>query len=223
MSPFIDIPSCTVTLGWRFDEVLPREAISALDSHFEGYAYGANLFSPRRTIHLDPFRISSKPLPWMDLVSDTQFIEEAGTLDEICKRMNEQLKVEGLRLPTEDELEAAAGGSLFSWGNQIPEGIPYGDRTRFTGHTLPARSGILLNADTYATELVDGYFKFGDGGVTVCGGEPWPMAWLSLAVAFRVPNDMYSECLAEYLETTVLHPVKIGEPSDAPQSRSRAF
>ncbi|MFN3152022.1 hypothetical protein [Bremerella sp.] len=205
---FVEIPDCTVTLGWRFDDVMSHEAKAAIEEYLDDYDYRSNLFSPLRTVSLKRYSIASKPILWTELIDDPTPVNEADSIGDICSRLNEQLHAIGLRLPTEDELEAACGGSLFSWGDTIPDGIPSANRTTFTRHMQPNANGILFNSDTYAVEITDGYFKLGDGGVSVCGGEPWPMAWLALSPAFRLPEDIYIDCLAEFLEGTFIHPVR---------------
>ena len=205
---FIDVPRCDASLGWRFDSVLSQEAADSLTAHLGDYDFRHELFSPSRKVAIEPFSISAEPILWTELCKDHEKVEAADSLRAICSQLNAQLEPQGLRLPTEDELEIAIGGSLFAWGDTIPDGIPYSDYTEFEGHKQPNPRGILFNADTYSTELVDGYLKMGDGGVTVCGGEPWPMAWLSLSPAFRVPSEMYESCLPEYLETALIHPVR---------------
>jgi hypothetical protein len=205
---FIDLSPEIVVLGWRFDDVIPEDVVRAIEAYL-GPDFRSALFSPQRTQAIKPFSLAVEAVHWAELVDNVPFVEEASSLNEICSRINAELQSKGLRLPTEDEFEAAIGGSLFAWGDFIPEGIPYRGRNTVTMHQQLTATGLRFNHDTYSNELVDGYFKMGDGGVSLCGGEPWPMPWLCLSPSFRVPLEMCLDCLPEFLETTVLRPVRI--------------
>jgi hypothetical protein len=127
----------------------------------------------------------------------------------VCAHVEQRLAIDGLRVPTEDELEAAAGGSLFPWGTTIPEGIPYGNETTFVDHHRPQASGLVLNDDPYRMELTRCALKLGDGGAAICGDDRWPMAWLALSPSFRLTDADMVDCFPETLEATFVRPVKL--------------
>lgn len=189
--------------------MLSADAKTSLTDYFRDSDFRLELFSPPRDVVIKPFSISAEPVPWTDLCDDHEKVEDEDSLSAVCSELNAQLAPQGLRLPTEDELEVALGGGLFAWGDTIPDGTPHLHHAEFTGLTQPNKHGISFNLDTYSTVLVDGHLKMGDGGVTVCGGEPWPMAWLTLSPAYRVSVDMYESCLCEYLEGMLIHPVRV--------------
>ncbi len=164
------------------------------------------LFSPRRTVSVAQFKIATIALPWKLFLSCDDYANVAD-LRNVCCRFESELEKVGWRLPTEDKFEIAAGGELFAWGNVIPDGIPYDNRTKFTKHKERTPRGLRLNDNPYNVELVSTALKMGDGGVSICGGEAWPMAWLSLSPAYRAPEDMFESVLPEYLETTLIRPV----------------
>jgi formylglycine-generating enzyme required for sulfatase activity len=207
MTPFqfIEIPTATVDLGWRFDNVLPKQAAEAM-SEFAGEGFRSLFFSPARTVSVAAFKIATTAVPWNELFSCDD-CEAVSSVQQACDQFNAKLAEFGWRLPTEDEFELAAGGELFAWGNEIPEGIPYGKETTFTRHKDKTPRGLVLNDNPYNVELVSTAFKMGDGGVSICGGDPWPIAWLALSPAFRCPEEMIAGVLGEYLESTRVRPV----------------
>jgi hypothetical protein len=133
---------------------------------------------------------------------------EVATLQTLCDLVEERLARDKLRLPTENELEAAAGGTLFPWGDQIPDGIPHERDTAFLEHKKPNAFGLHLLADPYKVELCRTALKFGDGGVAICGAEPWPIAWLALSPSFRLTDPDISHCFPETLEECYVRPVR---------------
>ncbi|MEL7537002.1 MAG: hypothetical protein AAFM91_07990 [Pseudomonadota bacterium] len=208
---FIVIPAGRATLGWHFDDVLSVEAAHAINEFFGDsgdFDFRSELFSPCRKVDIETFAIADESYPWAKLIAESEGIKNLESLDLACAEIDRRLRETGLRLPSEDEFEFAIGGGMFAWGDEMPDGVPYEKATNFTGHKERTQNGLLPNPNTYATELVTGYFKFGDGGVSVCGGEPWPMAWLSLSPAFRVQPELYEHCLVEYLEGTLIRPVR---------------
>jgi len=130
-------------------------------------------------------------------------------LEALCAALNDALAPHGLRLPSEDELEAACGGFLFPWGHEVPDGIPWGDETTFKGHKSPNALGLVLNHNPYRVEVVTNAFKLGDGGEAVCGAYPWPVAWLSLSPSYRLVGDSVEDLLTEFLEEARVRPVKL--------------
>src|SRR5262249_13289427 len=140
---FIDLKPGTVELGWRFDNTLPKKAAEAMSEFAFGHDFRTLFFSPRRTVSVAPFKIATIAVPWDTLFTCGDYGDVAN-LQEACRRFNSQLAKYGWRLPTEDEFEIAASGELFAWGNEIPDGIPYGKRTTFTRHKDKTSRGLRL-------------------------------------------------------------------------------
>lgn len=203
---FIEISPITVELGWRFDTVLPKAAEESMAEFAFGQDFRTLFFSPRRTVSVATFQIATCAVPWNELLS-WEGDHAMDDLHDACQHVESELVKFGWRLPTEDEFEIAAGGELFAWGNEIPDGSPYPRGTRFTRHKDRNSSGLQLNDDPYKVELVSTAMKMGDGGVSICGGEPWPIAWLSLSPAYRTPKEMVYTAFPEYLETVLIRPV----------------
>lgn len=206
---FVPVAANTYELGWRFTSALPDAALESLSS-VVGLQELFARFSPRRTVALAAFEIATTSIPFQDLIGDPYELEEIASIEALCSLIDEKLAPANLRLPTEDELEAAAGGSLFAWGTELPEGIPYGNETSFTRHKEPNALGLTLNSDPYQLEICRHALKLGDGGSAICGGDPWPMAWLSLSPCFRLSDDDVAECFVETLEATRIRPVRWG-------------
>lgn len=203
---FIEVNAEKVELGWRYDRLLPAEAMEVMSEFWPAEEDLAMFFSPQRTVSLAPFKIATRAVPWEKLF-DCDEILGCSSYREACQLIEAKLAKHGWRLPTEDEFEAAAGGELFAWGKEIPEGIPYGKRTSFSKHQVPTANGLFLNDNPYQVELVSTVFKMGDGGVSICGGYAWPIAWLTLAPSYRVPEEMIDGCWPEYLEEALVRPV----------------
>jgi hypothetical protein len=204
---FVTIPSSTYELGWRFTSDLPDDVLAGLRSIMPLNELPRR-FSARRRVALTAFEIATTTFPLADLLGDPYELSGIDTIEALCARVDDALAAAELRLPTEDELEAAAGGSLFPWGSEVPEGIPYGALTSFSLHQQPNRYGLRLNSDPYQVELSRHALKFGDGGTSICGGDPWPVAWFALAAAFRLQDDDIADCFVETLEAVRVRPVK---------------
>jgi hypothetical protein len=207
---FVNLSPGTVELGWRFDDVLPEKAAEAMSDFAFDRDFRTLFFSPRRTVSVAPFKIASIAVPWATLF-DCDDYGDVANLQEACTRFESHLAEFGWRLPTEDEFEFAAGGELFAWGNEIPDGIPSGKHTTFTKHKDKTARGLRLNDDPYNVDLVSAVFKMGDGGVSICGGNDWPIAWLALSPTYRAPEDMVDTALSEYLAGALVRPVQLTE------------
>ncbi|MEM7245350.1 MAG: hypothetical protein AAF533_08395 [Acidobacteriota bacterium] len=206
---FVTIEASLRELGWRFDEVLPAGALGTLEDFTGEVDFRTALFSPRRRVGLPSFSIATTSLALEDLDGwDDDLLDDIDTLSAAREQVEVLLDARDWRLPSEDELEMACGGGLFPWGEQLPEGVPYGSGTSFQGHLQPNEHGLLLNGDPYRTELVTGHLKLGDGGEALCGGYPWPLAWMSFSPAFRVPIETVEDVLPEYLESVRIRPVR---------------
>lgn len=100
------------------------------------------------------------------------------------------LERRGLRPPTPDEWEYACGGgatSLFRWGDEYPEGEPYGEVPLIQEPNL---FGLVIGDDPYRAEFTTdpAALRGGDGGSALCGGYGSFLAWLALATAYRDPD-----------------------------------
>lgn len=96
----------------------------------------------------------------------------------------------GLRPPTPDEWEYACGAgasSLFRWGDEYPEGEPYGEVPLIQEPNL---FGLVIGDDPYRAEFTTdpAVLCGGDGGSALCGGYGSFLSWLALATAYRDPG-----------------------------------
>jgi len=199
------IPSGTYALGWRHE--LSSDAWSGVDDFLPRAAF-MEAFSTAREVVLEGFEIQTRPTDVEGLLEDVdeEELDAIETLAQLCDVVDRRLAPSGWRLPTEDELEAALGGGLFAWGDHLPAGTPYqpGD---FELHRRPGPHGLVLPHDSYQVELVRSAFKLGDGGSAVCGGYPWPVAWLTLSPSARVPEELLDDVFV-WLENATVHPVR---------------
>jgi len=212
---FVTVASATFDLGWRFTQRLPRDVAEAMRSQ-RLLTDEMPAFSPARRVTLPAFDIATDVVPLSALLGDPSGLDASvRTIAGVCELLDHALARDALRLATEDELEAACGGELFWWGMTVPDGRPYPGDTSFDLHLKPNARGMRLNQDPYRLEIVRDFFKLGDGGVSICGGEPWPAAWLALSPSFRVRDEDVGEAFVEFLETTFVRPVRRGESSRA--------
>jgi hypothetical protein len=203
---FASIPGGTYELGWRF--TLPDRVRELADKDaVDGYIARCSV---ARKVDLAPFEIARQPIRYADLIGDPYDWGRGATLESLCDVVDRRLASDGLRLPSEDELEAAAGGALFPWGMLLPDGIPYGAEAAFVGHKEPSSFGLQLLGDPYKVELSRTALKFGDGGAAICGGDPWPLAWLALSPSFRLTDREIVDCFPETLEECYVRPVRRG-------------
>jgi hypothetical protein len=194
----------TFTLGWRFQ--LPADLADDPDALAAAQSYVSRC-SPQRVVTIPSFHIATEPAPLEDLVGDPYDLT-VSDLASLCHLLDSELEPMGLRLPTEDELEIAAGGTLFPWGDRIPDGIPYQDETAFDAHRRPNAFGLSFLANPYRTEVSRTALKFGDGGSAICGGEPWPLAWIAMSNCYRLSDSEISDCFLETLEEAFVRPVR---------------
>lgn len=206
---FVRIETGGHELGWRFSARLPAEVRAAIEQFTPMNDFLTRFSEPRR-VRLAAFEIASAPtLSVEELLGDVYALDGIDTLSDACDACDAALLERGLRLPTEDELEAAFGGQLFPWGDTVPDGVPYGKETSFTMHGERTAHGLALLGDTYQVELTRTALKLGDGGEAVCGAYPWPIAWFSFCPAFRLAGDDVDDLLIESLETTHIRPVRL--------------
>ncbi|MBB2943637.1 hypothetical protein FB565_003366 [Actinoplanes lutulentus] len=100
------------------------------------------------------------------------------------------LRAQGLRLPSPDEWEhacAAGATTLYRWGDDNPDGEPYGKVPLIQEPNL---FGLVIAHDPYAAEFTadPAVFCGGDGGSALCGGYGDFLSWLTLATAYREPE-----------------------------------
>lgn len=202
---FVKFPAAEARLGLDPSR-LPAKALAELDAFFGDDAWRDRLGAPR-TVELDSFAIARSTMPIADLIGNPYALPvEIDSLSAVCAHVDALLAEEGLRLPTEDELEAACGGGIFFWGDELPEGSP--SRTDFAPLKGPMPTGLRVDGDTYQVELARTAFMLGDGGEAVCGAYPWPTAWLCLSPAWRLRDDDVGDVLLEFLEGTHVRPVR---------------
>jgi len=130
----VPIEGGTHALGFARDR-LPAEALSAVDAFFGGEDWQSRL-APARQVALPAFAIAKTTPTYADLLGDPSDLpEEVETLEQLCDHVDATLAPRALRLPTEEELEAALAGALFSWGDELPEGSP--SRSDFAKRKAP--------------------------------------------------------------------------------------
>lgn len=159
---------------------------------------------------MTPFDIAREAVPFSELIGDPYDPGDVDSIEALCDLVDERLAGDDLRLPSEDEIEAAAGGPLFPWGTTLPDGIPYGAGTSFVDHKKPNHLGLQPLGDPYKVELCRSALKFGDGGSAICGGDTWPIAWLALSPSFRLTTEDIQDCFLETLEECFIRPVRRG-------------
>ncbi len=207
---FVDIPAGKHALGWRHKDALSAEARAGIES-FMAWDDLLTRFSPARQVELPGFAIATTSVRAEDLLAhlDEDDDDHLMSIDDLCTVINGALAPHGLRLPSEDELEAASGGSVFPWGDQVPDGAPWGDETSFKGHVSPNAYGLQLNSNPYRVEVANAAFKLGDGGEALCGGYPWPVAWMSFCPSYRLVGEQVEDLLSEFFEEAYVRPVKL--------------
>ncbi|MEV6302185.1 hypothetical protein AB0M02_22405 [Actinoplanes sp. NPDC051861] len=137
--------------------------------------------SPARAVVLPALLVAVRSEPAGNLVLD-----DDGDGDDHAW-MTAGLAGRGLRPPTPDEWEFACGAgatTLFHWGDDYPDGEPYGDVPLLA---QPNRFGLHIADDPYRAEFTTDpqVLCGGDGGSAVCGGYGSFLSWLTLATAYR--------------------------------------
>lgn len=199
----------TFDLGWRFDDALPADARAGIDS-FMPLPEVLKSFSFARRVELPRFWIATTTFVAQDLLADLDDDDDDYllSLEDCCDQIDDLLRPHGLRLPSEDEIEAACGGGLFAWGDEVPQGEPREGKTTFKGHLTTNERGLELNSNPYRVEISRCAFKLGDGGEAICGGYPWPVPWLSFSPSYRRCGESVEDLLFEYLEEAQIRPVR---------------
>ncbi|MFC7533838.1 hypothetical protein [Actinoplanes sp. GCM10030250] len=161
--------------------------------------YVDRVTSPAREVVLPALLVAVRAEPAESLVSDDSGDDYDWMVAGLASR--------GLRPPAPDEWEYACGAgatTLFRWGDDYPEGEPYGDVPLLKAPNL---FGLVIGDDPYNSEFTTDpeVLCGGDGGSALCGGSGDFLSWLSLATAFREPE--LAETVAEG-ELTVETPVR---------------
>ncbi|MEH0827446.1 MULTISPECIES: hypothetical protein [unclassified Micromonospora] len=115
----------------------------------------------------------------------------------------------GVRPPTPDEWEYACGArvtTLFRWGDEYPDGAPYGEAPLIKEPNL---LGLVIGDDPYRAEATTdpAVLCGGDGGAALCGGYGPFLAWLTLATAYRDPELAEAVHDGDLMEETPVRPV----------------
>ncbi|MDX3061497.1 MULTISPECIES: hypothetical protein [Streptomyces] len=186
------IPGGEVTVGFDPDawQPLPEQLVSYREESLGGgfgfdedpRAHLARVMSPRRTVALPTvlMAVEAEPLP------------------ELPALVPALLAGRGLRVPGPDAWEHACGvgaATLFRWGDDCPQGAPYGTEGTGPRHA-PNAFGLHIAYDVYDTAEMTadpGSVYGGDGGEAVCGGYGTFMEWLPLATSHHNPS------MAEFL------------------------
>jgi hypothetical protein len=197
------VPGGTVELGW---DGSPVKLTPVQRSDWASQAQSRVSFDEFLRAFLSPQRVVT--LPSMLLEIAPRAVEEVGmddAVEDLEDALHAAIAADGFRLPTHDEWENAARAgtrTLFRWGDDWPDGVPYRDLTSFDAHKRPNPLGLELLANPYDVEIVaerDGVHG-GDGGVAVCGDRPHPEPWYSFALAFRHPRSLWHDLVPEMFE-----------------------
>lgn len=181
---FALVPGGTVTLGFDAGRFVPtaRQAADFAAAADEWDLLGppaefvAQVTSPVRRATLPARLVAVRSAPAADAE------DHAGVLAGLARG--------GLRPPTPDEWEHACGAgaeTLFRWGDDYPEGEPYGDVPLLRE---PNRFGLVIGDDPYRAEFTTdpAVLCGGDGGSALCGGAGDFLSWLTLATSYRDPQ-----------------------------------
>jgi len=136
--------------------------------------------SPLRQVRIAPFLIEAHAPLRADLLADLpEETPDQTKIEQVCQG--------GFRLPSTDEWEYACSGgtrALFRWGNETPPTRCYYVQG-WNLHRQPNAFGLLMNDDTYRSEICEGgILRGGDGGVNVHGGFGNFYSWIPLATSF---------------------------------------
>ncbi|MFY1691723.1 hypothetical protein [Plantactinospora sp. WMMB782] len=189
------VPGGTVRLGHDAGRFVPSaRQIADFAEAAEEYAltgpvdrFVAEVTSPPRQVCLPARLVAVRSVDAGELlaVDDESDPDDDGDQDHAW--LTAGLARLGLRPPTPDEWEYACGAgatSLFRWGDEYPEGEPYGDVPLIREPNL---FGLVIGDDPYRAEFTTepAVLCGGDGGTAICGGYGAFLSWLTLATAYR--------------------------------------
>jgi hypothetical protein len=193
------VPGGTVQLGHDVDRFVPSarqladftRAVSEYDLTGPLNQFVAEATSPPRQVRF-PARLVAVRSEEVNVLLATDDETDLGDSDGEYDHawLIAGLDRRGLRPPTPDEWEyacAAGATSLFRWGDEYPEGEPYGDVPLIQEPNL---FGLVIGDDPYRAEFTTdpAVLCGGDGGEALCGGYGNFLTWLALATAYRDPN-----------------------------------
>lgn len=164
---------------------------------FIGDDFIAGSMTPLRHVGIAPFLIEVRPTQatWVDELEESDSLEAAD--------IAATYRRDGFRLPTSDEWEyscAAGTRTLWRWGDTIP--FPESGQTKdWKEDSKPNAFGLIINSDTYWTEMCDGgELRAGDGGVSACGGYGVVVTWIPLASPYQEDDHSFRMAPTEYGE-----------------------
>ncbi|MGI5175568.1 hypothetical protein ACQEVZ_04455 [Dactylosporangium sp. CA-152071] len=186
---FALVPGGTVHVGHDPDRFVPTRR------QLDDFAEAVDLYSVPAPIHrflaeaLSPPRRAERPARLVAVRSvdaDTLLTAEHDGTDDHDSVMA-RLAWRGLRPPTPDEWEHDCGAgatTLFRWGDEYPDGEPYGDVPLIQ---QPNFFGLVIGDDPYRAEFTTdpSVLCGGDGGSALCGGSGAFLSWVTLATAYR--------------------------------------
>ncbi|MEH1163798.1 hypothetical protein V6V47_00260 [Micromonospora sp. CPCC 205539] len=185
------VPGGTVQLGYDADRFAPSDrqladfAESAAEWDLSGplNRFVAEVTSAPRQVDLPARLVAVRSEEADALLADLDDSDEAYDHAGLMAGLGSR----GLRPPTPDEWEYACGAgasSLFRWGDDYPEGEPYGDVPLIQEPNL---FGLVIADDPYRSEFTTepAVLVGGDGGSALCGGYGSFLSWLTLATAYR--------------------------------------
>lgn len=189
------VPGDTVQLGHDSDRFVPSvrqradfdTAAAMYDLTMPLERFVAETTSPPRQVTL-PARLVAVRSQESDVL--LALGDENGDIEDDHAQLLAALERRDLRPPTPDEWEyccGAAAATLFRWGDDYPDGQPYGEVPLIQE---PNFFGLVIGDDPYRAEFTtdSSVLCGGDGGSALCGGSGSFLSWLTLATAYRDPN-----------------------------------
>lgn len=186
------VPGGAVQLGYDADRFVPTrrqldDFAEAVDLHSVPgpiHRFLAGAVSPPRRATLPARLVAVRSVDADALLT----AEHDGTDDH--DSVMARLAWRGLRPPTPDEWEhdcGAGSATLFRWGDDYPDGEPYGDVPLIQ---QPNFFGLVIGDDPYRAEFTTdpAVLCGGDGGSAICGGAGAFLSWICLATAYRDPT-----------------------------------
>ncbi|AGL18615.1 hypothetical protein [Actinoplanes sp. N902-109] len=186
------VPGGTVELGYDPARFVPTsgqrrdfaEAVAEYSVPEPIHRFLAEQMSPTRRATLPARLVAVRSVAADSLLT----AEHDGTDDH--ESVMARLEWRGLRPPTPDEWEYDCGAgatTLFRWGDEYPDGEPYGDVPLIQDPTF---FGLVIGDDPYRAEFTTdpAVLCGGDGGSALCGGAGGFLSWITLATAYRDPT-----------------------------------
>jgi hypothetical protein len=185
------VPGGTAELGFDPARFVPTarqrqdfaDAVAAFSLTEPIHDFLATQLSPARRATLPARLVAVRSVDADELLT----AEHDGTDDH--ESVMARLEWRGLRPPTPDEWEydcGAGASTLFRWGEEYPDGQPYGDVPLIQ---RPNFFGLVIGDNPYRAEFTTdpAVLCGGDGGSALCGGDGPFLSWIALATAYREP------------------------------------